>query len=231
MAGWLPPLPGAVATGPCARLVAAPMRPVLNLPAWACALAALGGCAAVPPFPPGLPPLERVDTRASACPPVAGRYQAQGSAHAPDGRALGTLSVARLLDHGVAAATQFVVTGPAEGVVHIDVFAGEVPVLAWRQPRVSRAAYRALGDRAAGQTFLCQDGYLRLGLAYDAGGGRLGAQFSADWLWLRRAADGALMVLHTQGRTALVGHLLPLDRSEQVWVRFPPAGAPAPAAR
>ncbi len=201
------------------------------------AIALLSGCFTVPQYPSSFPPLVQADTALEACPPIAGAFSDTGNAATPDGRSLGSVSLTRLLHsraREIDGADLVLVKGPEGDVVEIESFAGERRLATWRQPKVSKEAYLAKGDRVVAETYLCQDGFVRLGRQYGVGGGGapglvvLGVR--SDFLWLRKAIDGSLVVLHTNYDYAVINLLLPVGDVEKIWYRFPPANRSAPKA-
>jgi hypothetical protein len=82
--------------------------------------------------------------------------------------------------------------------------------------------YRTYGERAVGHYFFCERGFVRLARAYRFGSDLPGVfSLSSDFLWLRRATDGSLVVLHRYGEGALV-LVVPVGKTGVVWYRFLP---------
>ena len=192
----------------------------------AAGLALLTACAVIPAYPPGLPSLVPADTTLEACPVIAGRYADVGDATAEDGRSQGSVSLTRLLHPELTSSETpdtVVVGGPEHDLVEIESLKGHVRVAVWRQPKITKEAYLAKGDRVVAETYLCQEGFVRLGRTYDVGAAPpVFFGFMNDFLWLRKASDGSLIVLRTSADVLLVGPV-PAGKIDKVWYRFPPA--------
>lgn len=197
------------------------------------AVAALTGCFTSPRYPSTLPALVDVDTTREACPAIAGTYADTGTAVAPDGRVLGAVSLTGLL-HARPKVTEradaVVVRGPDGDVVAIDSFQGPRRIATWQQAKVTKEIYLARGDRAVAQTYLCQNGFVRLGRAYDVAAtgapGLLVTSVKSDFLWLRKSTDGSLIALHTDYAYTMIDLVLPLGGLDKMWYRFVPAALP-----
>lgn len=201
------------------------------------ATALLAGCFTIPQYPASLPALANADTTIEVCPPIAGAFLDAGTATAPDGRNLGSVSLTRLLhsrDNEIDGADVVLVKGPEGDVVEIESFLGQRRLGTWRQSKVSKEAYLAKGDRVVAETYLCQDGFVRLGRQYSVGGGGspglvvLGVK--SDFLWLRKATDGSLIALHTNYDYVAINLILPVGNADKLWYRFLPAVPPLPRA-
>ncbi len=193
----------------------------------------LPSCFAIPAYPESFPVLAAADTGLEVCPSISGRFSDVGSAIAPDGRLLGHVSLTQLLHpalFGSEKADAVVVRGPEFDLVELESFRDGAQVATWRQPKVTKDAYVAKGDRVVAETYLCQEGFVRLGLRYDVGGG--GAPglfilgFHSDFLWLRKSVDGSLIVLHTIAKGAVIKFVLPVGQGDKIWYRFPRVHAP-----
>lgn len=193
---------------------------------------ALPGCSIFPPYPSNFPALELVSTKLETCPPIAGRYSDIGEAVDSDGNSIGSVSLTNLLHipDKLSAVPEVVVVSDAGERVQIDSFRGTERVAVWQQAKLTKEAYLANGDSAAGDTYLCQDGYVRLGRSYGARGGGAGPLIvlgvRSDFLWLRRANDGSLVVLHTDLNGYAIMMLFPVGTANRVWYRFPPLVLP-----
>ncbi len=193
--------------------------------------AAIGaGCSALPHYPASLPALAEADARLEACPSIAGAFSDSGAAVAPDGRPLGAVSLTRLLHPRSDAfdrASVVRINGPEGDVVEIESFAGERRLAVWRQSKISKEACLARGDRAVAQTYLCQNGFVRLGCQYSVGGGGTPGlvvlSIRSEFLWLRKAMDGSLIALHVNLDIVALNLLLPAGGADRVWYRFAPA--------
>jgi hypothetical protein len=101
----------------------------------------------------------------------------------------------------------------------------------WQQPRMTGEAYLATGDRSLLETYLCQDGFLRLGRGYGVGVVAPGTRSAGgDFFWLRKSVDGSLMVLRTTGNVRPFDFFAP-DKFTRVWYQFPVAPKPEGLAR
>lgn len=193
---------------------------------------ALSGCSIFPPYPSNFPALEHVSTKLEACPPIAGRYSDIGEAVSADGSSVGSVSLTKLLHmrDKLLAVPEIVVSSDAGAHVQIDSFRGSERIATWQQAKLTKEAYLASGDSAAGKTYLCQDGYVRLGLSYGTQGGGAGPLIvlgvRSDFLWLRKANDGSLVVLHTDLSGYVIMLLFPVGTFDKVWYRFPPLDLP-----
>jgi hypothetical protein len=193
--------------------------------------AALTSCGNIPQYPAVMPALAQAVPALDVCPAIAGVYADTGTAVTPDGRTLGSVSLTRLLhpDRSFAEkADVVVVKGPERDLVEIDALAGKTQLAIWRQSKVTREAYLAKGDRVAGEMYGCQEGFVRLGRQYNFGGGgappALGVfWWKADFLWLRKAVDGSLVILHTDYDYAAIEFIVPVGTADKVWYQFPPA--------
>lgn len=192
----------------------------------------LSGCSIFPPYPGKFPALEFVSTKLDACPSIAGRYSDTGEAVDSDGSSIGSVSLTNLLHsrNKLLAVPEAVVVGDAGDRVQIDSFRGAERVAAWQQAKLTKETYLASGDGATGDTYLCQDGYVRLGRSYSTQGGGAGPFIvlgvRSDFLWLRRSNDGSLIVLHTDLSGYAIMLLFPLGTSNKIWYRFPPLALP-----
>lgn len=170
-----------------------------------------------------------------ACPSIAGRYSDTGEAVDSDGSSIGSVSLTNLLHsrNKFLAVPEAVVVSDAGDRVQFDSFRGAERVAAWQQAKLTKETYLASGDSAAGGAYLCQDGYVRLGRSYSIQGGGAGPLIvlgvRSDFLWLRRANDGSLVVLHTDLSGYAIMLLFPVGTSNKVWYRFPPLALPESA--
>lgn len=197
-------------------------------------LVLLSGCSIVPQYPSNLPKLAKAEPALEVCPSIEGSFFDTGQATAPDGRIIGSVSLTRLLHpqaEELENADFVVVRGPEHDVVEIVSFQGQTRLALWRQAKVSKESYLAKGDRVAGETYLCQDGFVRLGRAYSVGGsgapGLVVLAIKHDFLWLRKATDGSLIALHTFGEGVLLNFIVPVGHGDKVWYQFLPASVPA----
>ena len=193
----------------------------------------LPSCSVIPAYPESFPVLAAADTGLEVCPSISGRFSDAGSATAPDGRLLGHVSLTQLLHPalpGSEKADAVVVRGPEFDLVELESFREEAQVAIWRQPKVTKDAYVAKGDRVVAETYLCQEGFVRLGRRYDVGGagapGLVNLGFHSDFLWLRKSVDGSLIVLHTIAKGAVINFVLPVWQGDKFWYRFPRVYAP-----
>ncbi len=61
------------------------------------------------------------------------------------------------------------IRGPVGDIVEIASFQGLRRIAEWQQAKVTKETYLARGDRVVAETYLCQDGFVRLGRAYGIG--------------------------------------------------------------
>ena len=193
------------------------------------AIVLLSSCAVIPEYPPQLPPLVEADETLERCPAIAGRYRDEGTVVSLDGKVLGHISLTQLLHGSTAQAAAEVVDviGPKDDLVEIQSWRHGVQSATWRQAKITKELYLEKGESSAGESYLCERGFVRLGRQY-----RVSyvspvpvVSISSDFLWLRRAVDGSLIALHRAGAGALVGFVLPVptDKGHTLWYRFPPA--------
>jgi hypothetical protein len=188
-------------------------------------LLCLAGCAVLPDYPVALPELAPADTRAGVSPDISGRYADRGHGFSPEGEPVGEMSLTRLLgvrasDGSVPADAELVViTGPAHGRLELQAFHGD-RLLAGLRHAESDAA--SVGSTYPG-TYAGNRGFVLLPVETAHGGAPgVGGYGTDQSLWLRKATDGSLVVLHrTVGAGVIV--LLPVWRSSGTWYRFPVA--------
>ena len=132
----------------------------------------------------------------------------------PSGKELGQVSLAQILhwkDAHVAATAKNVdsveVSGPKEDVIEIQSWQGSVQVASWRQHRLPPK--KEPTGKAIGSTFICERSFVRLARSYRGDWSGLGS----DFLWLRKAVDGSLVVYHNVGSAS---------EGENAWYRFLP---------
>jgi len=190
-------------------------------------------CSIIPTYPAGLPALTQTDTNLELCPPIAGVYMDTGNAITPDGRLLGTVSLTRLLhpltpESDSSKADTFIVQeGVERDLVEVESFKGQERLATWQQPKLTKEAYLSKGDRVSADHYLCLNGYVRLVRDDEAGGGgTIGLvilTFKSDFLWLRKAVDGSLIVLHTFSDYVVINFVLPVGHGDKIWYQFQPA--------
>lgn len=206
------------------------MRMIWLLPIVA---AMLPSCSVIPAYPESFPLLAVANTALEECPSIAGRFSDVGIATTPDGSPLGSVSLTQLLHPALPSSTNadaVVVRGPEFDFVEVESFREGTKVSTWRQPKVTKDSYASKGDRVVAETYLCQEGFVRLGRRYDVGGGGapglLIVGFHSDFLWLRKSVDGSLIVLHTIGKGAVINLALPVWQGDKIWYRFPSVTSP-----
>lgn len=193
------------------------------------AILCLYSCATIPEYPSQLPILIKADERISQCPTIAGRYWDEGVSVSVDGKNLGKISLTQLI-HGltsdISAADQVVVVGPPndlsevqswQGVIEVQSWQGDTQVATWRQGYIT-------ADAAVGNSYICEKSFVRLGREYGDGVIIFFVVAHSDFLWLRKAVDGSLIILHRD--TNVVSPLFPPIpipiKSYVAWYRFPP---------
>jgi hypothetical protein len=183
----------------------------------------LAGCSIIPKYPANMPPLEPVDTSLNSCPVIAGKYSDKGNVFTPEGNNVGTVSLTRLL-HPELSSSQtvddIIINGPQNGVVEIKSYANNSPLAVWSQHEVTKEAYLSKGDSVVGETYLCQDGYVRIGRKYNVLLSPIALSVKSNFLWLRRATDCSLIILHTDYDTHLLQLVVPIANTNKLWYRF-----------
>lgn len=181
----------------------------------------LAGCSPIPPRPEGLPPLAAPGVPIERCTEIAGHYRDAGRAISGSGASLGSASLTRILhlNKSSVAADVVVLRGPRNDVLEVESFRGNASVALLRKQLIKEVheKYRPLG-------FACTDGFVPFHIEMHSGslapvpaGG-----FASHEIWLRRAADGSLVVVDIRSGGGVVG-VVPWGRSENTWYSFPPA--------
>lgn len=181
----------------------------------------LAGCSPIPPRPEGLPPLAAPGVPVERCTEIAGHYRDAGSAISGSGASLGAASLTRLLhlNKSSVVADVVVLRGPRNDVLEVESFKGNVSVALLKKQLIKEIheKYRPLG-------FACTDGFVPFHIEMHSGSLAPApvAGFAGHELWLRRAADGSLVVVDIQSGGGVVG-VIPWGSSENTWYSFPPA--------
>lgn len=181
----------------------------------------LAGCSPIPPRPEGLPPLAAPGVPVERCTEIAGHYRDAGSAISGSGASLGAASLTRLLhlNKSSVVADVVVLRGPRNDVLEVESFKGNVSVAFLKKQLIKEIheKYRPLG-------FACTDGFVPFHIEMHSGSLAPApvAGFAGHELWLRRAADGSLVVVDIQSGGGVVG-VIPWGSSENTWYSFPPA--------
>jgi hypothetical protein len=185
----------------------------------------LAGCAVVPNYPAALPELAPADARAGVSPDLTGRYADRGQGISPGGESAGERSLTELL--GVRApdgsvlgnAEVVVIAGPANGVLELRSFQGDELLGTLRRPESTAASVGS----AYPETYAGNKGFVFLPVeTTHSGAPGVGAYATDESLWMRKAIDGSLVVLHRNAGAGVIV-LLPVWRRSDVWYRFPVA--------
>jgi hypothetical protein len=187
------------------------------------------GCSVIPKYPSQLPPLVACETKLGVCPEIAGHYLDKGEAFTIKGISKGTVSLSQLLhekDCSITNADDVMVMGPQQDVIEITSLRDGKPFATLRQPKFTTKAYLDKGDAALAQTYVCQEGFVRLRLEQSSSGCAAGIAVFSDGLWARKAED-ALIVLHAWGGGGIVA-IVPFAYGKTRWCRFPPVEENAP---
>jgi hypothetical protein len=183
-----------------------------------CALA-LAGCAVVPRYPSAFPALLAEDEHLGHAPDLSGRYVDRGEGYAPSSRPVAPASLTALLHGGAGEASAEAVAVSVEGD-------GTLELRSLRGGDAVAVTRRRFGEPSEGGTpanYLGVHGFVVIGLGTEhAGAGGVGGAAGDESLWLRKAEDGSLIVLH---RVLFVGLLViaPFAGRVDTWYRFPPA--------
>ena len=191
----------------------------------------LTGCALIfrPEYPSQLPPLLSGEVNSGLCPDITGHYSDKGKVLTPKGETAGEVSLSQLLhndDPCFAQADSVVVLGPkqvlvpgyeAQEMFEIKSLKNGQPFATWRQPLFKLGV--TIDSR---QSYNCQRGFVEI-LRYVSYGG---IYFTAVWenhdyLWLRQAIDGSLIVLHKDCSLGAIV-VVPFATERDLWYRFPP---------
>ena len=192
-----------------------------NCPGFLLLVLLLAGCSPIPLPPEGLPLLAAPGVPVERCTGIAGHYRDAGSAISGSGASLGPASLTRILhlNKSSAAADMVVLRGPNNDVLEVESFRGNTSVALLKKQLIKEIheKYRPLG-------FACTDGFVPFHIEMHSGS--LApvpvAWFAGHELWLRRAADGSLVVvdIHSGGGMA---SLIPWGSRENTWYSFPSA--------
>lgn len=197
------------------------LRALFSLPA----LVLAAGCVVIPTYPTALPPLMPADPAYGVAPDLSGRYADRGEGFTPDGESAGESSLAALLLPNAASppvADAVLVTGPAKGLLRFAFFQGQEPVS--RQERQEGTPQTG----ATASTYIADQGYVYLQTdSLQGGAAGIGAAAGEKGLWMRRAGDGSLIVLHRHWIGGIVA-IIPFWSTGSTWYRFAPVPEPAP---
>lgn len=192
-----------------------------DLMLWTLILTATG-CSSFPPtYPDGMPALVPGTTALEACPQIAGRYSDAGSSFSAEGRNRGPASLTSLyLDLArPLPADVVIVNGPERDTIRLEAFNKGKSIAALelqRLPLEAAAQFRKKG-------YFCEKGFVRIRDHADFGsfGAAPIGVFSSEGIWLRKAGDGSLIMLHMK-RSGGVAFVVPWGGTEVGWYRFPP---------
>jgi hypothetical protein len=186
------------------------------------------GCAVIPDFPQELPRLVAGDEKfTSACPDLAGRYRDKGEAFSPEGNRAGEVSLSQILhgDDAAFAEAESVVAVADRDSIEIRSLKNGAPFALWRTTYLTREKYLSEGGRASLDSYICTRGFVQITRENHLQGEPLGAGVGSDLVFLRKAVDGSMIVLHRADAGALILWIVPvpLRRPIKLWYRFPPA--------
>ena len=190
--------------------------------AWIILTLCLSGCAVIPKYPSQLPGLTPSQNKLGVCPIITGRYADKGSAFSPNGKLLSQVSLSQLLYQYdrqrvdvLKNADVVVVIGPANGILELQSWQGE--------KQLATIKRREVYPYADTSTYIANKGFVWLALHAEHGGSAgIGGYASDESLWLRKAVDGSLIVLHRNFGFGLLV-FVPLWGSVNKWYQFPPA--------
>jgi hypothetical protein len=173
-----------------------------------------------------MPVLMPGETAFEVCPQVAGRYADTGTGG--NGTGLGPVSLTTLLYSDsprtpAGTADVVVVRGPERDILQIESFAKGSAIAAFERRRLSTE--HAAQVRHKG--YICEKGFVRIRdhAEYGSLSPAPAAVFSSEGMWLRKAIDGSLIMLHVKHSSGLV-LVIPYANAETVWYRFPPTAEP-----
>lgn len=182
----------------------------------------LTGCGTFPPnYPAGMPALASAEASLEKCTPIAGRYADAGASIRDDGTRLGAVSLTRVLHPApppAGTADAVVIRGPDLDVIEVESFGTGRSLGLLRQPLV-----KEIHEKYRSQGYACTKGFVPFRIRSDFGAlapAPIAGYFS-DELWLRKAADGSLIVLHIGSSGGLVV-LVPWGSHAAEWYRFAP---------
>lgn len=216
------------------------------------------GCAVIPMHPAQIPAFVPGDDKFGSAPKIAGHYANKGEAFTVEGESLGQVLLSRLLyvdrpsetSHGGGRANKVKVLfgdNPAYAAAEtVNVLEPEPDVIKMQfvkqgQPvatrHFSKYAWRLSRDsHELGQPYVAVKGFIDITTKDEQGGasgypGGIGMYQSTEEIFLRKAVDGSLIVLHReQGFGILV--FVPFGGRQDMWCRFPPiedGGQPQPS--
>lgn len=203
-------------------------RTTIRLTALSALLACLVGCSVIPTYPAAFPELMPTDTRVGVSPDIAGRYADKGQGFSPEGKALGEASLTALLQARdpdgmqLAKADLVVVTGPSNGELRLQSFLGDKLLATLQRPESDLAA----GGSARPGTYVGNRGFVVLPVeSTSSGAAGIGGGISQEDIWLRKAQDGSLIVLHRHMGAGVVV-IVPVWARNDAWYRFPAIAVP-----
>lgn len=183
---------------------------------------ALTGCSSFPPqYPPGMPLLVSAEVPLEKCTPISGLYTDAGSAIGDDGVNLGAVSLTRIVNLAqppAETADMVVVRGPEHDVIEVESFKGRKSIAILKKQLI-----KEIYEKYRPQGYACTKGFIpfHIGSQFAALSPMPIAGYSGEELWLRKAIDGSLIILHIKSSGGLV-ILVPWGSSEVTWYRFLP---------
>jgi hypothetical protein len=186
------------------------------------AMLALAACSVIPRYPNELPALQAVDERLGRAPDIRGHYADRGEGFTPSSRAAGPASLTAMLNGGSEEprADSVAVTLGNNGTLELRSLHGTDPVA------VVRRSAGSPGDGGRPSNYIGVRGFVVLALeAQHSGAAGVGAAFGDESLWLRKASDGSLIVLHRVLFGGMIA-VLPFGGRIDTWYRFALVDAP-----
>jgi hypothetical protein len=178
------------------------------------------GCRVIPGYPPQLPPLATVETLRGAAPDITGRFSNKGEAFSPDGRAMGEVSLSDLI-YGTEGAGPGAIRRP-DAVAILGPTNAVLTLKFLERNQVVSAVWRRDGHPyATPDTYVGNKGFNWLIVRTEHGGAAgIGGYASEESIWLRKARDGSLIVLHRKVATGMA-LIVPFAGAANRWCWFP----------
>ena len=173
-------------------------------------------------YPDQFPKLIDTATESDMCPQITGSYADSGSSFAEDGKSYGEVSLTRLL-HGeieTGGANRVVIKGPTKEIIEIESFKDRAPVASLKIAKRTSESYAKKVIN-----YSCDEGYVWLFKEETFGAMYPIAVLSSEYLWLRKAVDGSLIVLQTKHISGII-IIFPWGSGDVVWHKFSPEPMP-----
>ena len=173
-------------------------------------------------YPDQFPKLNETQTERDICPQITGSYVDSGSSFTEDGKPYGEASLTRLL-HGEArteGADSVTIRGPINEMIETESIKDRTPVASLKIAKRTAESYSKKVIN-----YSCDEGYVWLFKEETFGAMYPIAVLSSEYLWLRKAVDGSLIVLQTEHIGGIV-IIFPWGSGKVVWHKFSPAPMP-----